>query len=602
MPNLPPPFYQRLYQFRRAELAGLALDQAKIDSELDRVRESLNQAVVVLRGITDATGRLILQQPLREMRAVEVLDFTATASQTQFYLTPTTDPVTDRAEFHIGVGAGLYQSLDATLVSVAAATTVAAGTVSCVLGSNVYTVSGVLPDPLVGAAATINGTPVGTVTARLSATQFQTTVPWPLASIVVPQASWSWSGLSLATIAPPTPLVAGQKVQVWLYSDGAGALTQLGTATTTTGARQVAVFDFGNIIGSGNVEDAFQEIFTLHNALVTALGPINQYVRRDGSLAMTGMLDGGGNKAVGFAPGTVTGDLVTYEQIAGYIAVWNNLQQFYIKRDGTTAMAANFNFGGNRGINLADGTAPSDAVNLSQLSERIHKDGSVAMEGPLDMGGQQIINGSPATADSGFVTLGQLNSTIGAGSTLVGYTVPGVSGFIVPAGVNRVRVRAWGGGAGGNYEGGGGGAYVETSIPVVAGDSLLITVGAGGTPGGNGGSTQLERNGVVQFVAGGAIGAAGGAPFTPIGLPMIGLPGGQGRWGVFYNTGDGWTSGSADGGNAPQGGQGGRGTAGNTNFGDQSTPGVFPGGGGGGTLGLYGPTRPGAGGALYMEF
>ena len=48
----------------------------------------------------------------------------------------------------------------------------------------------------------------------------------------------------------------------------------------------------------------------------------------------------------------------------------------------------------------------------------------------------------------------------------------------------RVRIRAWGaGGGGGQYEfgnHGGGGGFAEASFAVCAGDTLLVTVGAGG--------------------------------------------------------------------------------------------------------------------------
>ncbi|HOM91004.1 MAG TPA: hypothetical protein PKW65_09780, partial [Bacteroidia bacterium] len=81
--------------------------------------------------------------------------------------------------------------------------------------------------------------------------------------------------------------------------------------------------------------------------------------------------------------------------------------------------------------------------------------------------------------------------------------------FTVPAGVTTVQVEAWGGGgAGGGVAsgflppnraggGGGGGAYLKnTSVTVIPGSTVTITVGAGGTgvngaDGNNGGASSF---------------------------------------------------------------------------------------------------------------
>ena len=58
--------------------------------------------------------------------------------------------------------------------------------------------------------------------------------------------------------------------------------------------------------------------------------------------------------------------------------------------------------------------------------------------------------------------------------------------WVVPAGVDTVRVQMWGAAGGGGPDSvnnfGGGGGYTELILPVVAGDIFQIVVGAGGQP------------------------------------------------------------------------------------------------------------------------
>jgi hypothetical protein len=93
--------------------------------------------------------------------------------------------------------------------------------------------------------------------------------------------------------------------------------------------------------------------------------------------------------------------------------------------------------------------------------------------------------------------------------------------FIVPAGVNSVRVLLIGGGgagAGSHYRGGGSGFLNVNTVAVVPGASIPITVGAGGLSagcagnsctGGNGGASSI---GVLLQAAGGI---GGGNSFVP---------------------------------------------------------------------------------------
>lgn len=101
--------------------------------------------------------------------------------------------------------------------------------------------------------------------------------------------------------------------------------------------------------------------------------------------------------------------------------------------------------------------------------------------------------------------------------------ITGSGSWVVPAGVTKVWVELWGGGASGSqYVGGGGGAYVSAIIdidPVTPG-SINYTVGAAGT-GGSGGNASAS-NVSYTFPVGLSITAGGGlgGSFTP-GTPGI---------------------------------------------------------------------------------
>jgi hypothetical protein len=214
------------------------------------------------------------------------------------------------------------------------------------------------------------------------------------------------------------------------------------------------------------------------------------------------------------------------------------------------------------------------------------------------------------------------------------------SSWVVPPCVTSITVRVWGGGGAGggarstdrNGGGGGGGAYCTKVETVTPGETITITVGAGGVgvsanTGGAGGFSQvLHATGSVVFCraaggAGGQMGAnstsagaggAGGAIVNniPAGTGFRGgnggasdpntaldrSGGGGGGAGSGSNGGDGAiiTAGIAG---SPGGGAGGNGIGTSSSAGANGSPGVILGGGGGGSTCFSGSARSGAAGA-----
>lgn len=158
-----------------------------------------------------------------------------------------------------------------------------------------------------------------------------------------------------------------------------------------------------------------------------------------------------------------------------------------------------------------------------------------------------------------------------------------------------------GGGGGGNAYcpgGGGGGGYTKTvkKLKLTRGQSVNITVGAGGNPGSNGGSTKFDS----QTAKGGNTGEGGGSGGSG------GSGGGAGRSKGLGKAGDGGTDGK-NGGNGESAfdsfhDAGGRGQGSTTREFEESGATLYSGGGGGSvydpesqTAGFYTPGNGGEG-------
>lgn len=134
------------------------------------------------------------------------------------------------------------------------------------------------------------------------------------------------------------------------------------------------------------------------------------------------------------------------------------------------------------------------------------------------------------------------------------YNVAGSSTFTVPAGVNSVTIKSWGGGGGGGAGtagtglggAGGGGGYAKASITVTPGEGLTVAVGGGGAKatangrGGTGGTASAVLRGATYLVEAGGGGGGSGRRGTSGGTTGDGGAGGG-------TTGQAGRSGSAGG-------------------------------------------------------
>lgn len=211
-------------------------------------------------------------------------------------------------------------------------------------------------------------------------------------------------------------------------------------------------------------------------------------------------------------------------------------------------------------------------------------------------------SGTPASPVwASFITTASANSGCFANWQL--FTANG--SFIVPAGVTKIKVLVYGGGAGGgcgNIPGGGGGGaggYAEGIYTVVSLSSYAVVIGTGGTgglsglPGTNGGASSFGALISASGGLGGTVASYGGAGGMGSGgyLNTSLGSGGTGSTDVLSGNGTGgggtganiWPGGygGGAGGGGPGGGNGGAGAAAGYN----ALPNTGAGGGGGGGVG-----------------
>jgi hypothetical protein len=248
-------------------------------------------------------------------------------------------------------------------------------------------------------------------------------------------------------------------------------------------------------------------------------------------------------------------------------------------------------------------TGPGNS-GAAQNTQRVQQVQLQAKAGPAAATGTQTLppvdNGwaglYAVTVSAGQLTLTAANIAVLPGAPFLAFKLPqlrpgfasGVQGFaasgafVVPAGVTQVEVEVWGGGAGSFAStssapsgGGAGGGYARRRIDgLLPGQSIPVTVGAGGSAGGVGGPAP-GAGGTSAF--GNYVSATGGTlnALASIGSPQNGGTGGLGQNGDLNAGGSAGQAGISNvgglGGAAPMGGTQNSGTTGNA--------GVFPGGG-----------------------
>ena len=176
-------------------------------------------------------------------------------------------------------------------------------------------------------------------------------------------------------------------------------------------------FDFGdNIItkaGNGSQSTDVVNKGYIDTALATKPN-VNQVVLRDGSQDMTGNLNMSQKKIVNLADPTGRNDATG----KGYV---DRLFLDALRLDGSSKMTGNLDMSLNKIINCGQPTGARDVTNKAYVDSEVGKtlklDGSGVITSVLDMNNQRIINLGNATHNQDAITLKQVNDGIATVST-----------------------------------------------------------------------------------------------------------------------------------------------------------------------------------------
>lgn len=463
-------------------------------------------------------------------------------------------------------------------------------------------------------------------TATAAQTAFTTTIAWTAAFtssnvfVYVNNVKLATSAVTVAdsggflrvTIAAQS---AGVIVTVAAFESGAGLLSRLQTVSATQGASLIALNDAAGLFVAVTVEAALAEVMTSLNTLITNVGATAGLIRSNGTVPFAAAQSMGGFKLTNLADGTVATDAVTVGQLNAYTTVWNALQTYFLRLDGTTPMGGALQMGSNKITGLGNGVAAQDAVTKAQLDLKLSLTGGT-MSGAIAMGGQLITGLAAGVSPTDAVNLAQAQSLVAGFATLVPYQAAGTFAFVVPAGISKIRTESWGGGGGGMSQGGAaprsggaGAGYATAVLTVTPGETLTITVGAGGAGGAAptaGGASKITRIATDLVTANGG---AAGSTAVPTGgtvafdgtVSGFGINGQIGEFQMVDNDSGGDTD-AGWGGSAPRGGSGGKGFSTSSNPAGTSTytSGIAPGGGGGAGDGVG--AGSGAAGAVLISY
>lgn len=173
------------------------------------------------------------------------------------------------------------------------------------------------------------------------------------------------------------------------------------------------------------------------NSLLT--NPLNGFVRRNGSTPMLAPFDAGGLRIKNVAVPVLGSDSANKEYVDSTLgsssALINSLNQAvatvsqgYFRKDGTLAMTGVLNFGGYRGTNVATPLAPNDVVNKGYVDLVSESLTSSIISNHSDLSGLQ---GGTAgqhyhltAVEHAFVA-----NLVGTGYPIAGYGQPGITAF-----------------------------------------------------------------------------------------------------------------------------------------------------------------------------
>ena len=198
------------------------------------------------------------------------------------------------------------------------------------------------------------------------------------------------SGFLEVTISAQTN---GTVVVVDAFEPGSAILTRLADSVTVDeGATLVGVRDAGGLYDAADVEAALAEVMTDLNTLISNLGTLSNYLKKDGTVVPTANLPMGGFKLTGLAAGTADGHSVRYEQLQDVAAQLSGLTSTFLAKSGGT-MSGDIDMGGNTVTNLDTPVADDDAATKEYVDDQLASFGGLPVGTIIDYAGTSIPTG-----------------------------------------------------------------------------------------------------------------------------------------------------------------------------------------------------------------
>jgi microcystin-dependent protein len=233
--------------------------------------------------------------------------------------------------------------------------------------------------------------------------------------------------------------VGGEDIVIDLSSDGAAALVQLASTAVNFGASLVGLHDAGALYAALNAEDAFAEVMTKLNTLITNIGTIADYLKRDGSVTATGNLNMGTHKITGGAAATAATDFVIYSQLTAYTSIWDNLAANFLSLGGGTMSGAiamgNHQITGVAEPTLAQDAATKNYVDTKLLSVNVPIGGVIAWAFASAPSSDWLIADGSAISRAVYATLNALAAAdgykFGSGDGSTTFNIPDLKGRMI---------------------------------------------------------------------------------------------------------------------------------------------------------------------------
>ena len=146
-----------------------------------------------------------------------------------------------------------------------------------------------------------------------------------------------------------------------------------------------------------------------------------KYLHVNGTNKMTNNLNMDNKKIINLRTPTSNTDATNRKYVDDTFLLNNVAMANYLKKDGTVAMTGNLNISGNKIVGLATPTSNTDAATQKyvddnsgspNLSDYLEKDGTVAMTGNLNLGNNKIVNLSNPTTDQQAANRGWVRKQI----------------------------------------------------------------------------------------------------------------------------------------------------------------------------------------------